>query len=104
MARKLPVIIGMALSASIATANFVDSNSVMIGIMSLAFFGEGSEFLGWNTIGDIDPVRLIGATSIVFYAAGKPSCARSWSAKGSMSFAPCCCTGVAASCAPRSSR
>lgn len=70
LARKLPVIVGMGLSACIAAANYVEGNSFMIGIMSLAFFGKGFGSLGWSTIGDIAPVRLIGITSSVFNAAG----------------------------------
>ena len=47
-------------------ANFVDSNEVVIAIMSLAFFGQGMVNLGWTLITDVAPKNLIGLTGGVF--------------------------------------
>jgi len=66
LGRKLPVIAGLLLSALIITANFVSDNAVVIGIMSVAFFGQGMANLGWTLISDVAPENHIGLTGGVF--------------------------------------
>ena len=64
--RKTPVILGLCLSALITVAAFVQSNEVVIAVMSIAFFGQGMSNLGWTLISEVAPKRLIGVTGGVF--------------------------------------
>jgi len=62
IARKLPVIAGLLLAASIESANFLQDDSLVIAAMSVAFFGQGMCNLGWTLITDVAPRRLVGLT------------------------------------------
>ena len=42
------------------------SNSLVMLIMSIAFFGQGMTNLGWTVVSDIAPKKLIGLTSGIF--------------------------------------
>jgi ACS family D-galactonate transporter-like MFS transporter len=64
--RKLPVIAGLILAASIVSANFLQNNVLVVAVMSLAFFGQGMCNLGWTLITDIAPKPLIGLTAGIF--------------------------------------
>lgn len=64
--RKLPILTGLLLASTIVIANFVDSNTAVIAVMSLAFFGQGMVNLGWTLITDVAPKNLIGLTGGVF--------------------------------------
>lgn len=64
--RKLPVVGGLLLAATIILANYVASNALVIVVMSVAFFGQGMVNLGWTLISDVAPKRLIGLTGGVF--------------------------------------
>ncbi len=64
--RKTPVVMGLLLSSLITTAAFVQDNSVVIAVMSVAFFGQGMSNLGWTLISEVAPRRLIGLTGGVF--------------------------------------
>jgi ACS family D-galactonate transporter-like MFS transporter len=66
MGRKLPVVGGLLLASSIIGANYVDSDAIVIAIMSVAFFGQGMVNLGWTLISDVAPKALIGLTGGVF--------------------------------------
>jgi ACS family D-galactonate transporter-like MFS transporter len=68
MARKLPIVSGMLLASTIILANYVpaDNNTLVIAIMSLAFFGQGMTNLGWTVVSDIAPKKLIGLTGGLF--------------------------------------
>jgi len=68
VARKLPIVSGMLLASCIILANYVpaDNNALVIGIMSLAFFGQGMTNLGWTVVSDIAPKKLIGLTGGLF--------------------------------------
>jgi MFS transporter, ACS family, D-galactonate transporter len=68
LARKLPVISGLLLASVIIAANYVpvENNMLVIGIMSVAFFGQGLTNLGWTVISDIAPKKLIGLTGGIF--------------------------------------
>ena len=67
-ARKLPIVGGMLLASTIVIANFVPtgSDTLVIAIMSLAFFGQGMTNLGWTVISDVAPKELIGLTAGIF--------------------------------------
>ena len=64
--RKLPVVAGLLLASTIILANYVESNAMVIAIMSVAFFGQGMVNLGWTLISDVAPKQLIGLTGGVF--------------------------------------
>jgi ACS family D-galactonate transporter-like MFS transporter len=66
MARKLPIITGLLLASIIVTANYVESDHVVIGILSLAFFAQGMAALGWTLVSDIAPKGLLGLTGGIF--------------------------------------
>ena len=66
LGRKLPILTGLLLASTIVAANFVDSNEVVIAILSIAFFGQGMVNLGWTLITDVAPKHLIGLTGGVF--------------------------------------
>jgi ACS family D-galactonate transporter-like MFS transporter len=66
MGRKLPVVGGLLLASLIIGANYVDSDLFVIGIMSVAFFGQGMVNLGWTLVSDVAPKPLIGLTGGIF--------------------------------------
>jgi MFS transporter, ACS family, D-galactonate transporter len=66
LGRKLPIIFGLLLTSTMIAANFVESNMVVIAIMSVAFFGQGMVNLGWTLITDVAPKEMIGLTGGVF--------------------------------------
>lgn len=68
LARKLPIVGGMLLASTIVLANFVPtgSNTLVIAIMSVAFFGQGMTNLGWTVISDVAPKEHIGLTAGIF--------------------------------------
>ena len=66
LGRKLPIITGLLLTSTMVLANFTASNTLVIGIMSLAFFGQGMVNLGWTLIADVAPKHLMGLTGGVF--------------------------------------
>ena len=66
ISRKLPIISGLLLSSCIIIANWVESNTAVIIIMSIAFFGEGMVGLGWTLISDIAPKNMGGLTGGIF--------------------------------------
>lgn len=66
LARKGPIVAGLLMASTIVAANFVDSNALVIAIMSFAFFGQGMCNLGWTLISDVAPKALIGLTGGVF--------------------------------------
>jgi MFS transporter, ACS family, D-galactonate transporter len=68
LARKLPIVSGLLLAATIVGANYVPAsdNATVIAILSLAFFGQGMSNLGWTVISDIAPKNVIGLTGGIF--------------------------------------
>jgi MFS transporter, ACS family, D-galactonate transporter len=68
LARKLPIVGGMFLAATIIAANYVPAgrDMIVVAIMSLAFFGQGMTNLGWTVISDVAPKKLIGLTAGIF--------------------------------------
>jgi ACS family D-galactonate transporter-like MFS transporter len=66
IARKVPIITGLMLTATIAVANFVSDDKLVIAVMSVAFFGQGMVNLGWTLLTDIAPKPLIGLTAGMF--------------------------------------
>lgn len=65
-ARKAPIIAGMLLSITMIACNFTTRQSMVMFLMSLAFFGKGFGALGWTVIADTSPRELIGLNGGVF--------------------------------------
>jgi ACS family glucarate transporter-like MFS transporter len=66
VARKTPIVLGLILSSSIIAANYVSSEAVVIGVMSLAFFSKGVGNLGWCIVSDTSPKELLGISGGIF--------------------------------------
>lgn len=64
--RKVPIIAGLLLCASMVSANYMDSNNGVIAVMSLAFFGQGLAGLGWTLLSDVAPKEMMGLTAGLF--------------------------------------
>ncbi|HXT68634.1 MAG TPA: MFS transporter [Vicinamibacterales bacterium] len=61
-ARKLPVALGLTMASSLVLANWVPEgqDSIVIAIMSVAFFGQGMSNLGWTVLTDLAPKSMLG--------------------------------------------
>jgi len=70
VARKTPIIGGLALSSGIVGANFVDRPALIILFLSLAFFANGLASIHWSLVSATAPERLIGLTSGMFNGIG----------------------------------
>lgn len=66
LARKLPVVAGLLMATTIASASFVHSDAAVVGVMSFVFFGQGMCNLGWTLITDVAPRELMGLTAGLF--------------------------------------
>lgn len=65
-ARKVPIVTGLLLASTIIGANFVESDAMVIAILSIAFFAQGMAALGWTLVSDIAPQGMLGVTGGVF--------------------------------------
>lgn len=65
-ARKAPIIAGMLLSITMIACNYASEQTVVMSLMSLAFFGKGFGALGWTVIADTSPKELIGLNGGLF--------------------------------------
>ncbi|HTB62793.1 MAG TPA: MFS transporter, partial [Opitutales bacterium] len=66
IARKVPIIAGLLLSTCIIGANFVESHTLIMVFLTLAFFGNGVSSIAWVMVSALAPKRLVGLTSGVF--------------------------------------
>jgi ACS family glucarate transporter-like MFS transporter len=64
--RKAPIIAGMLLSITMVACNFTTVQTVVMVLMSVAFFGKGFGALGWTVIADASPRELIGLNGGIF--------------------------------------
>ncbi|BFG80349.1 MFS transporter [Paraburkholderia terrae] len=64
-ARKAPLIIGTLLGASIVLVNFVESNEMVIAILTVAFFAQGVGSMSWAAVSEIAPRQYVGLTSSI---------------------------------------
>jgi ACS family glucarate transporter-like MFS transporter len=69
-ARKTPIIAGMLLSVTMIVCNYTNTQTLVIFLMSLAFFGKGFGALGWTVISDTSPKHLIGLNGGLFNTFG----------------------------------
>lgn len=72
-ARKIPVVSGLLLSASIIGANYTDNTGLIVFFLSLAFFGNGFASITWVFVSTLAPKNLIGITGGVFNFIGNLS-------------------------------
>jgi ACS family glucarate transporter-like MFS transporter len=70
IARKTPLLIGMLLSALIIVCAYVDSSTIVLVLMAVAFFGKGIASLGWAVVSDTSPKELVGVTGGIFNTFG----------------------------------
>ena len=70
LARKLPIVSGMSLSACIGLCVFVDSDAAVLALMGLAFFGKGFGTLGWTLVADTSPRQIVGLSGGLFNSFG----------------------------------
>ncbi|XXF08696.1 MFS transporter [Pseudomonas sp. D2-3] len=70
LARKLPIVTGMCLSACIGLCVFVDSDAAVLALMGLAFFGKGFGTLGWTLVADTSPRQIVGLSGGLFNSFG----------------------------------
>lgn len=73
LARKIPITIGFTLSAFIILCNYVQTDTMVIFLMSAAFFGKGFGNLGWTVVADTAPKKIVGLTGGVFNSIGQMS-------------------------------
>ncbi|WP_106477863.1 MFS transporter [Phytohalomonas tamaricis] len=66
IARKLPIITGLLLASVIVAANYIESNTLVIVVMSVAFFAQGMAALGWTLVADIAPAKHLGLAGGIF--------------------------------------
>ena len=69
IARKLPVIIGLLGATTIVLANYVESNALVIAILSVAFFAQAMGSSGWAVLSEIAPKGALGLVGGLFSAA-----------------------------------
>jgi ACS family glucarate transporter-like MFS transporter len=70
LARKLPIIAGMSLSMTVMLCNYINTQTGIVVLMSIAFFGKGFGALGWTVISDTSPKGMIGLNGGVFNLIG----------------------------------
>ncbi|PRF32613.1 MFS transporter [Burkholderia multivorans] len=70
IARKVPITVGLLLTSVMIGCNYVDTDWIVVALMSLAFFGKGFGSLGWTVVADTAPKSMIGLTGGVFNAIG----------------------------------
>jgi ACS family D-galactonate transporter-like MFS transporter len=73
IARKIPVLCGLALSSIIVCANFTTSTSLILTFMTLAAFGSGLASIAWIFISALAPPNMIGTVGGVFNFIGNLS-------------------------------
>jgi ACS family glucarate transporter-like MFS transporter len=69
-ARKIPIVTGMLLATSMVLCNYVSSESLVVAIMGLAFFGKGIGSLGWAVVSDTSPKQIAGLSGGLFNTFG----------------------------------
>jgi ACS family glucarate transporter-like MFS transporter len=65
-ARKAPIMAGMALSMTMIACNYASSQTLMLLLMSISFFGKGIGALGWTVISDTSPKGMVGINGALF--------------------------------------
>jgi MFS transporter, ACS family, D-galactonate transporter len=64
-ARKAPMVLGLLFTGSIILANWTTSNTLVIAILSFAFFAQGMSSTNWVVLSEIAPKQLVGMTGSI---------------------------------------
>jgi ACS family glucarate transporter-like MFS transporter len=70
VARKVPIVAGMLLSMTMIACNYVQTDVIVVAVMSLAFFGKGVGALGWAVVSDTSPKEAGGLSGALFNTFG----------------------------------
>jgi ACS family glucarate transporter-like MFS transporter len=70
VARKLPIVLGMLMSTSMIACNYIQTDALVVAVMSLAFFGKGVGALGWAVVSDTSPKEAGGLSGGLFNTFG----------------------------------
>jgi ACS family glucarate transporter-like MFS transporter len=70
VSRKLPIVIGMLMSMSMIACNYIETDMLVVAVMSLAFFGKGVGALGWAVVSDTSPKEAGGLSGALFNTFG----------------------------------
>jgi ACS family glucarate transporter-like MFS transporter len=70
IARKTPIVLGMLCSLTMIGCNYASTSTVVVCLMTLAFFGKGFGALGWTVIADASPRGMIGLNGGLFNLIG----------------------------------
>ncbi|WP_226507265.1 MFS transporter [Pseudomonas sp. MWU16-30317] len=73
IARKTPLVLGLILSMSMILCNYAGSDSVVVGLMALAFFGKGFSGQSWTVMSDTAPKQIAGLAGGLFNMIGNIS-------------------------------
>ncbi|GKX53877.1 MFS transporter [Budvicia aquatica] len=73
IARKTPIVLGMLFSMTMVFCNYVDSITMIIIFMGMAFFGKGVGALGWAVMADTAPKQISGLAGGLFNMCGNAS-------------------------------
>jgi ACS family D-galactonate transporter-like MFS transporter len=69
-ARKLPIVTGLCLATTIVGANFVESPTLIVAFLTVAFFGNGMAAITWSLVSSVAPLENIGLVGGVFNLCG----------------------------------
>jgi ACS family D-galactonate transporter-like MFS transporter len=72
-ARKVPIVAGLLLSTAIVGANYVETPSMVILFMAIAFFGSGFSSITWVLVSSMAKKELLGLTGGMFNLMGNLS-------------------------------
>jgi ACS family glucarate transporter-like MFS transporter len=70
VSRKVPIVAGMLMSMSMIACNYVEADTLVVAVMSLAFFGKGVGALGWAVVSDTSPKEAGGLSGALFNTFG----------------------------------
>lgn len=70
VSRKTPIVLGMLMSTSMIACNYIETDMLVIAVMSLAFFGKGVGALGWAVVSDTSPREAGGLSGGLFNTFG----------------------------------
>jgi ACS family glucarate transporter-like MFS transporter len=70
VSRKVPIVFGMLMSMSMIACNYIETDMVVVAVMSLAFFGKGVGALGWAVVSDTSPKEAGGLSGALFNTFG----------------------------------
>jgi ACS family glucarate transporter-like MFS transporter len=70
VSRKVPIVTGMLLSMSMIACNYIQTDMLVVAVMSLAFFGKGVGALGWAVVADTSPRQAGGLSGALFNTFG----------------------------------